>query len=164
MTASRKGTHRWRVFVNRSYRVAIGGIWAILLKHLDSLSRRGNKKWSNYRILGICFAFLVTIQRHTTAPAHFVRILVDIRCGWEKKQNGKLGLVQACFRFNEPIYDQNCQFSCTVVCANIFLTRKVIFGPWVLKVGKHNLACLVVIHGEMKKVITAAVLFSFVRQ
>ena len=64
MTASTRGTHRWRVFVNRS---CTSWNMGNCYKHLEYFSRRGSKKWrivSNLHVDKDIFAYLVTIQRH----------------------------------------------------------------------------------------------------
>lgn len=102
--------------------------WALVwrLRLLYSSSRGKRKTEGNFRTLDVNQHFFLSclfgdhIRRHLlfsswyyniTATAHLAMVLIDIRCGSQRKKNipiGKLGLLSVHFG---PVYDQNCSFS-----------------------------------------------------
>lgn len=99
MTASTRGTYRWRAFVNRSCTSWVVGnhlnIWILrdISRILDVKIRLYIGVFRNFR--------LHLMARATTGPAHLVMVLVGIRCGFGggNISIGKLGLLYACFWF-----------------------------------------------------------------
>ena len=151
MTASTRGTYRWRAFVNRSCTSWVVGnhlnIWILrdISRILDVKIRLYIGVFRNFR--------LHLMARATTGPAHLVMVLVGIRCGFGggNISIGKLGLLYACFWFILglfitkiahlclffiqfwPIYYQNCSFPTHAYGSHCW---RHVFS----RVGKYNLA------------------------
>ena len=69
--------------------------------------------------------------------------------GGEKKKNRQIRPTLGLFStYLLHIYDQNCSFSYTPYV--VFLTQKLRFAPRLMRVGKQNLA-RVILHGNMKR-------------